>query len=188
MAFAGCSGSDSDAVGSQSILSEPDQLISSADIAKTPPGSAERAFLQYWSALQYSAWSAALSSLEPALKTAIGVPQLVEALKGGASYFRTVRPTLRGRVTVGNQVIVRYRAENPAGSLVTTSVAWRRTAGGWRLHYDPSLDGLLQASAQAQMQADIDPTAPRPSKRAVQAGLAASRVQSQYLGQQEIQR
>jgi hypothetical protein len=186
-ALSGCSGNDSGAVGSESIVTPPDHLISSADVSKTPVGSAERAFLRYWSVLQYSAWTAAVSAFEPSLVRFIGAPQLVEALKTGSSYFRTVKPTLRGRVRAGDEVIVRYRVENPAGSVVTSSISWRRTPRGWRIHYDPSLDGLLQASAQAQVQTDTDPTAAQPSKRALQAGLAASRVQSQYLGSQESQ-
>jgi hypothetical protein len=185
---AGCSGNGTDGVSSESVIAEPEQLISSADLAKTPAGSPERAFLNYWSALQYSGWSAALASFEPALATAIGVPQLVEALKSGAPYFRSVKPTLRGRVRVGEQVIIRYRIKNPAGSVAPSSISWRKTPGGWRIYYDPSLDGLLQASAQAQVQGDIDPTAAQAAKRAVQAGLAASRTQSQYLGTQQSPR
>jgi hypothetical protein len=156
-------------------------LVSSADISKTAPDSPERAFLRYWSALQYSAWSAALSSFEPALVRSIGPPRLVEALKSGKEYFPTAAPTLRGSVRVGDEVIVRYRVRSPAGALVTNSVSWRRASAGWRIHYDSGLDGLLQSSVQADVQARIDPTAPRPSKQAVQAGLAASHLQSQYL-------
>ena len=69
----------------------------------------------------------------------------------------------------------------PRGTTVTSSVAWRRMSGGWRIHYYPALDAMLQASMQAQVQASIDPIAAEPSKKAVQAGLVASRIQSQYL-------
>lgn len=181
-AFTSCSGKENDAVSAESIVTPPERLISSADIAKTALGSPERAFLRHWSALQYSAWSVVLSNFEPALVRFIGAPLLVEALKPGAAYFRTARPMLRGRVRVRDQVIVRFRVQNIAGTSVTSSISWRRTSLGWRIHYDPSLDAMLQASMQEQVQAEIDPTAAQPSKKALQAGLGAFRLQSQYLG------
>jgi hypothetical protein len=184
----GCSEDGTDAVSAESIVTPPSRLLSSADVSKTPPDSAERAFLRHWSALQYSAWSAALASFEPALVGAITAPQLVEALKTGASYFSTVKPSLRGSARVGDQVIVRYQVPSPGGPLITSSVSWRRTSLGWRIHYDPSLDGMLQASTQAQVQAGINPAAAEPSKEAMQAGLAASRLQSQYLGRTQGRR
>jgi hypothetical protein len=182
-----CSGKGTDTSG-ESVVTPPEHLISSADIAKTAPNSAERAFLRYWSNLQSSAWSAALASFEPGLVNAITVPRLIEALKTGATYFPTVAPTLRPSVRVGDQIIVRYRLPSAAGAIVTSSVSWRRTSAGWRIHYYPALDAMLQASTQAQVQASIDPNATEPSKQAVQAGLAASRIQSQYLRRQTTRR
>ena len=178
---AACSGNDSNPVGSKSIVTPPKQLVSPADIGKTAPDSAKRAFLQYWSDLQYSAWSAALSRFEPALVNAIGDAQLVEAFKTRAGYFPTAAPKLRGSRRVGDEIVVRYQVTDPTGRLLVSSVAWRRRSADWRIRYDPQLDGMLQAAAQARVQGQIDPTALQPSTRALQAGLEAARLQSQYL-------
>jgi hypothetical protein len=155
--------------------------VTAADIGKTRPGSAERAFLDYWSALQYSAWSAALAYYEPGLVRAIDPVRIVEALKGQASYFPTTKPKLRGKSRIGPQVVVRYSVTDPSGRPALSSITWKRSGGKWRIHYQPFLDAMLRSAAQSRVQAQIDPNATQPSEQAVRAGAAAAQLQSQYL-------
>jgi hypothetical protein len=181
LAVAGCATTDSEPVNSQSIAAPAQNLLTSADISEVPAGTPGRAFLQYWSNLQYRAWSAALSAYEPTLARSIGVGQLVEALKTQAASFATSKPVLRGTTRVGDQYVVRYSIPDATGRLFASSISWRRSAGSWKIHYDTQLDGMLQLAAQTRVQNEIDPNASRPSKAAVQAGVQASRLQSQYL-------
>jgi hypothetical protein len=181
LAVAGCASNGSKSVSSQSIAAPPARLLTSTDIKKGPAGSPERAFLRHWSYLQYLSWSAAVSDYEPALARSIGVTRLVEALKTQATYFPTAKPLFRGTVRVGDEFVVRYSIPDGSGHLTPTSVSWRRVNGEWKIHYDTQLDGMLQTAAQLRVQNEIDPNASRPSKKAIQAGVEAARLQSQYL-------
>jgi hypothetical protein len=178
---AGCSGGGSKAVSSQSIAALKENLLTSADIARTPTGSPERSFLQFWSYCQYRAWSAALAQYEPALVASVRVTNIVEALKTQTSYFQTVRPSLKGVVRAGDEALVRYEIPDAAGHLFATSMSWRRAGNAWRIRYDPQLDGMLQTAEASRVQAAIDPNAPQPAKQALRAGADAARLQSDYL-------
>jgi hypothetical protein len=177
----GCASEGSAPVTSQSIAAPSKHLLTSADIDKAPAGSPARAFLRHWSNLQYLSWSAALSDYEPTLARNIGVKQLVEALKTQAASFPVVKPVLRGTARVGDEYVVRYSIPNVAGDLFPTSISWRRIGRSWKIHYDTQLDGMLQTAAQARVQNEINPNASRPSKEAIQAGVEAAQLQSQYL-------
>lgn len=181
---AGCSSGGSEAVSSQSIASVEGNLITAADIRRTPPNSAQRSFLQFWADVQYRAWSAALAQYEPALATSVGVTNIVEALKTESSYFERFKPVLKATVRVGNQAVVRYIIPDAAGNPTATSISWERVGNEWRIHYDPQLDGMLQAAETARVQTALDPNAPKPSKAALRAGADAARLQSFYLQSQ----
>jgi hypothetical protein len=178
---AGCASKHSQPVNSQSIAAPPKHLLTAADIAKAPADSPERAFLRHWSYLQNLSWDAALSDYEPALARYIGVARLLDALKLQASYFPTAKPLLRGTARVGDAFVVRYSVPNGYGQLVATSISWRRINRAWKIHYDTQLDGMLQFAAQTRVQNEIDPNASQPAKKAIQAGIVAARLQSQYL-------
>jgi hypothetical protein len=182
LTLAGCASKGSQPVSSQSIAAPPKHLLTAADIAKAPADSPERAFLRHWSYLQNLSWDAALSDYEPALARYIGVARLLDALKLQASYFPTAKPLLRGTRRVGGgEFVIRYSVPNGYGQLVATSISWRRVNRAWKIHYDTQLDGMLQSAAQTRVQDEIDPNAPQPAKKAIQAGIAAARLQSQYL-------
>ena len=181
LAAAGCTNTGSTPVSSQSIASPPKHLLTSVDIDRAPAGSPARAFLHHWSNLQYLSWNAALSDYEPTLVRSIGVTRLVEALKTQAASFPLAKPVLRGTDRIGDEYVVRYSIPNGSGQLFPTSISWRRVNGGWKINYDPQLDGMLQAAAQARVQNEIDPNASSPSKKALRAGAEAARLQSQYL-------
>lgn len=180
--LAGCSNGGS--VSSESIAPPPPELLKTTELKSAPSGSAERSFLNFWSNVQYRAWSAAVAQYEPSLAASVGVSNIVEALKTQSSYFQTVRPILKGTVRVGDEAIVRYAIPDSTGHLFATSMSWRRSGDTWRIHYDPQLDGMLQTEESARVQSSIDPNAPRPAKQALRAGADAARLQSFYLQSQ----
>jgi hypothetical protein len=62
-----------------------------------------------------------------------------------------------------------------------SSISWRQTPDGWKIHYHPQLDFILQVYAQTRAQNEIDPNAERPAKRALEAGARAARLQAEVL-------
>jgi hypothetical protein len=184
VAVAGCSSGGSEAVSSESIATVKENLLTAAEINRTRAGSPQQAFLKFWSAAQFRAWSAVLSLYEPALVKRVGVATLVEGLKSQATYFQTLKPVMQGVVRVGDQAIVRYEVPDGAGQLFATSMSLRRSGGTWRIHYDPQLDSMLQTGETARIQSVIDPNAPKQSKGALVAGANAGRLQSYYLQSQ----
>ncbi len=184
----GCGGGTDDEareLATRSILEDPpplkEALVSRAQIEEAPPGSAEREFLSLWSTLQYQAWADAVVTYSPALRRALGEDQLVEALKGQAAYFRAVKPRLRQTLRNGDRATIRYVITDVSGNDVPRSASFIRTADGWKVFYDPFIDGALNESVQRSTQMSIDPLARKPSKQALSAGVGASRLQSQYL-------
>jgi hypothetical protein len=157
------------------------QLVDDEDIRQTKRGSARRAFLNFWTALQYQAWSSAVSYYEPGLAEAIGKVRLIEALKAASPLFYRTKPALGLPFRRGDDVVVPYTVVDLSGASVPTSTVWRRLGGQWRIHYHPQLDGFLRSSVQTTVQTRIDPAAREPAKEAVRAGQAASRIQSEYL-------
>jgi hypothetical protein len=184
VAVAGCSSGGSEAVDSQSIATLKENLLTTADINRAPTGSPLRAFLQYWSAAQFRAWSALLSMYEPALVNRVSVATLVEGLKSQATYFQTLKPVTQGVVRVGDQAIVRYKIPDGAGQLYATSMSLRRSGDTWRIHYDPQLDSMLQTGETVRVQSATNPNAPKQSKAALVAGANAGQLQSYYLQSQ----
>jgi hypothetical protein len=187
---AGCAGDDSQATTTASIaeveqappLGAPRlELLTAAEINETRAESPERAFLRYWSALQYSAWNVALAFYEKGLVQTIGPVRLIEALKGQASYFPTTKPQPSGRDHLGGQVIVRYGIADPAGQRIVSSITLRRRGSTWRIHYQPFLDAMLRSAAQTRIQTQVDPNATRLWEQALRAGAEAARLQSDYL-------
>ena len=184
VAVAGCSSGGSEAVTSQSIATVKQRLLTSAEINRPRAGSPQQAFLKYWSAAQFRAWSAVLSMYEPALVKNVGVATLLEGLKSQATYFQTLKPVMQGVVQTGDQAVVRYEIPDGAGQLFATSMSLRRSGDRWRIYYDPQLDSMLQTGETARVQSATDPNAPKQSKAALVAGANAGRLQSYYLQSQ----
>jgi hypothetical protein len=169
----------------RSVLAEAkplrEVLISDAELRRASAGSTERAFLEFWSLLQYQGWAAAVESYDPPLLAAIGSDRIAEALKTQAAYFRSARPDLRRSIRRRGRVTVRYLVANSAGNVVPQSMTWTRTSEGWRIFYDTLLDESLRQAAQRATQVRVDPTTDRTGPEAIRAGEAASRLQSRYL-------
>ena len=190
LAIASCGGgSDDEArdLAARSILDDPpplkEALVGRDEIEKQGLQSPERAFLQLWRSLQYQSWLDAVLSYTPALRRAVGDDRLVEALKGQAAYFRSVRPSLRETIRRGRRATLEYIITDLSGDRTPRSVSLVETGRGWEVFYDPFLDEALREAARAATQAEINPLARKPDKRALAAGAAASQLQSAYLAQ-----
>ena len=159
-------------------------LISESDISRAPRRSVRRAFLDYWLLLQHQALPDAVDKFDPGLAGYIGTDQILEAFKAQAPYFRSVKPTITGARSHGETATVLYTVKDINGVATPRSIRWRRIGGDWRVAYDPFLDTAIRDAVQTATQNAIDPGASLPSRRAVQAGYRASRLQGAYLKQQ----
>lgn len=181
VAATGCNGGSDDDVP-ESIVRTETQLISAREVADTRSGSPERAFLRFWSNLQYESWLVAISFFRPPLVDAIGDDRLIGTLSVHREYFRLTKPVFRGRVRAGRDYVTRYLAPvSVGGPPVPLSITWRRDGRTWRIHHVPQLDEMLRVFEQVRVQADIDPLAGRPSRRALRAGTVASLLQARFL-------
>ena len=184
-AIGGCSGDDDDSGSAAAQKPEQDAiaLLPDREITRLRAGSVERAFAEYWAALQFQAWPAAIGSYAPTLRQQLGgEARLAETLKAQASYFRTAKPRVLRSTSDRGLTTVQYVIADSQGAEVPRSVMFRRAGNQWEIVYDSFLDQALASYVQARTQAEIDPTADEPSTRAQRAGQNAARLQSRWLG------
>jgi hypothetical protein len=158
------------------------RAIGLREIDATPPSSAQRAFLSMWSDLQRRSWNDAMSSYQAGLIAQIGRSNLLRALEFNALLFRTAKPTLEGQTSNSGRVTIHYAVSGPQVRRFEASITWSQENGRWIVYYDPILDLVLRAWAQAQAQEKIDPNARKPSQQAIAAGIRAAETQERYLG------
>ena len=192
LVFAGCGGSaDEEArkVQASSVIAADDPvrefMIRDTEIQKAPTGSVERAFLQYWSDLQFQAWPIAARTYEPGLREFVGDDALIRALSNQGPVYLSTRPDIVSARTTGDRAVIRYfrigeQATQPA------SMSWVRGEGGrWLIAYDALLDEALAQSRQLEVQQSIDPISQKPMPAAVRAGNRARKLQSDYAAQRD---
>jgi hypothetical protein len=185
VALAGCDGGADDSIPESIVANVEARVISGREVARTRPGSPERAFLRFWSSLQYASWLHAVSFFRPALVDAIGAARLIGTLSAHKEYFRLVKPAVRGHVTVSGDYAVRYLVPAVAGrEPIPLSITWRRGDGRWQIHHMPQLDDMLRSFEQVRVQTEVDPLAATPSRRALRAAAAAAGLQARYLATQ----
>jgi len=186
----GCGGGAKDEareLRAQSIISDPQPVsatvLTAKDLAHYKAGSVERAFSEYWSALQFEAWRTAASYYEPTLRTYIGDDLLLPALEGQAGIFLSNRPVISQVEHLNGETLVKYILRDTGKNETTRSMAWRRVQGKWRIVYDAFLDRALAESRQLEVQAQVDPVAQKPSPEALRAAGQARRLQSKFWAQ-----
>ena len=172
-------------VDSQSIADPAYRLVTRAEVDRTKPNSPDRAFLNYWSTLQFSSWVEALSYFDRELVRSIGAPLLLEALKSQQLAFRLAKPLIVRTYARQGKWVIRYLLRGIDDKVQPSAIQWQRTGSGWRIYYFPELDNMLRTAAQGRVQTDVDPLAPTPSKRAIRAGAEAARRQSAYIARAE---
>lgn len=187
-----CGGSADDEarqVQTTSVIAKNDPvrefMVTEAEIDKAPRGSVERAFLQYWSDLQFQAWAVAARTYEPGLRRFLGVDILIRALSNQGPTYLSTRPDIVSAKTSGDRAVIRYFRIGNRGA-TPTSISWiRGDSGRWLITYDALLDQALADSRQLETQQAIDPVSQKPIPAAVRAGNKARKLQSQYVAQQE---
>lgn len=187
-----CGGSADDEarrVQTTSVIAKNDPvkrfLVTQQEIERAREGSARRAFLQYWSDLQFQAWESAAERFEPGLRRFIGEDTLIRALANQGSSYRSSRPDIAATISRGNRALIHYfriGTDDPAPA----SISWVRDAGGrWHISFDPMLDQALGDIRQLETQQNVNPLAQKPSASALRAGARARRLQSQYAAQRD---
>lgn len=182
---AGCGDGDSQADLATTSLVEtgelPRAVISDEDRDRFEEDSAERAFLDYWEALQFQDLATAVGFHELVVRKAIGEEDLIGTLRSQASLYRATKPGIVEASADGDLTSIRYLLQDLSGSQAPHTVVWRRQGDEWRLLYSSFLGDSLIAVVQARTQAEIDPSAQTPSDEAQEAGAAAARLQEQIL-------
>ena len=191
-AAAGCGGSsDADQAledgGQNTPLTAEDRLVerklvNADEVERQAPGSVERAFIAYWSAVTYREWSVAANFLSDEVRGALDPQYLADAFELENATGTPVKPMIRDVVTTRGQTTVRYYTRSSTGELRPTSMAWVRRGGEWFIRYSPTLDSSYGSAVQQAVQAEVNPTATEPSKAALRAAASASREQAKTLG------
>lgn len=188
--LAGCGGSADDEarrLQTRSVIATNDPvqryLVSRAAIEKAPRGSVQRAFLQYWSDLQFQAYDAASFAYEPGLRRLIGDDVLIRALASQGASYRSSRPDIVSSTTNGDRAQVRYFRIGAQDTTPTSSSWTRDGTGRWLITYNPPLDQALADIRQLETQQAIDPLAQKSLPAAIRAGSRARKIQSEYAAQ-----
>lgn len=186
-AVAACGGSSSEEARKlhfrsviETVKPVPQFVVTRSAIAATRPDSVEYALLTHWRNLQFRAWSAAARQYEPGLQGFIGFDLLTRALMTQASTYRASRPQHITTTRRGDGVRVRF-VRHGADEVTPATMSWQRTrAGHWLISYDSLLDQALAEARQSETQQRLDPLSQRLLPAAIQAGIRARSIQSEY--------
>jgi hypothetical protein len=164
-------------------------LVAQTSIDRYPQGSAERAFLEYWSDLQYNAWADVTAYYDPAFRDFIGTAELISAKKTGSSVYPYLRPDIKSTETADGLTSINYTLTMEDGTTELATTTWRKNDGNWQLVFDSRLDGELAAVVQERVALGEDggeavATELPPSAKALRAGKAAARLQAEFLAEE----
>ena len=168
----------------------PNNLLDPTELSRHPRGSVERAFYEYWSALQFRSWADAATYYDPAFRDFVGTSALIGAKKLEAGSYAVLKPDVVRLKESPGEVTVYYALRLADGTKELDSITWREDDGNWRIIYDSRLDAELAQSAQNKVELRTsgvlvtDPS--EVSKEARLAGDRASRLQARFL-QRELE-
>lgn len=183
-----CGGSETSApLAKQSIADQSKvlkrELVSERDISAVGAGSPERAFLEYWSDVQYGNLRRALLAFHPELVDQITAGSMTAALRNALPFYRASKPVIERVIREGEDVTLHYYAatQSSGAAAAPLSTTLRRIDGEWRIVYSSALDDELKIVAQAQEQARIRPGAQQLDPRAIAAGERAAGLQAAFM-------
>lgn len=160
----------------------PTELIDEEDLERYPPDSPQRAFLEWWSQLQFRSWPDAIAQLDTGLRETIGSTVLIDGFEPNSAWYPTVQPRVLMRKKSRGGVSLRYAVSAPDGEQVLIENAVLvDTPGGWRIVYDSTLDSAVRAGLQERIRIEEDPTLGAPPPRAVRASQALNREIKAFL-------
>jgi hypothetical protein len=190
----GCGGSADDEareVRTTSVIADAKpvkaSLLTPSDVQSAPRGSAKRAFLQYWSNLQFQAWMAAAQAYEPGLRRFIGQDVLIRALANQTAVYGSSRPQIVSASRSGDRTLIRYFRVGEKGKLPSSSSWTVDSAGTWHIAYDSLLDQALADLRQLEVQQATAPLAQKPVPAAIRAANRARKLQSEYAAKRAAQ-
>jgi hypothetical protein len=155
--------------------------VTNADITRYKDDTASRAFMRFWSQLQYQDWIGAIDRYSPGLQRVVGERNMLGAFKFQAAFYRSAKPVVRTEARRRGLTVVCFTYADGAGKRKLSSTTWRREGDRWTLVFDALLDEALQSWAQSRVQQRTAPNSPRPTKEALRAGIEASELQGRYL-------
>jgi hypothetical protein len=165
----------------------PDNVVKGSDFSRYKPASVGRAFLQYWSSLQFQSWPDVVAFYDPRLRDFIGTGSLIGAKKLDATLFPQLKPGIvRVSSKAGNDTL-HFTLRLSDGTKEFDSTTWRRAGGNWQIIYDSRLDDELRTLFQQRVEQQKNPAATAstpPSQAALRAGNNAAQLQTQFLRQQ----
>jgi hypothetical protein len=165
----------------------PDNLISQAEAKRQPTGSVEQAFFEFWSDLQYQAWTEVAAYYEPDFRAFVGTAAIIGGKKVDAPSYPQLKPTIVRVRDRGEFATINYSLRFIDGSKELASVTWRKLDGSWQLVYDSRLDAELRQYAENRVEVEENGVLPTDfadvSPAARRAGEAAARRQAQFAEQ-----
>ena len=163
----------------------PNNLISRSEVDKAGADSTERAFLEYWSDLQYQSWAEVASYYEPAFRDSVGTAAIIGGKKINASSYPQLKPTIVKVRDNGDFTTINYSLVFIDGSKELASVTWRQDGGSWQLVYDSRLDAELKQYAENRVELEQNGTLPTDagsvSPEALKAGAVAAQAQARFI-------
>jgi hypothetical protein len=182
LGISSCGGSSSSAT-----QRAPNNIISQSEADKQPAGGVERAFLEYWSDLQYQSWAEVAAYYEPAFRDSIGTVAIIGGKKVNSSSYPQLKPAIVKVSGNGDFTTIHYTLQFIDGSRELASVTWRKLGGSWGLVFDSRLDAELKQYAENRVEIEENgalPTDPADiSPDATRAGAAAAQAQARFLQQ-----
>jgi len=175
------------ACGDSSSATErvPNNLVSRAEVEKTPANTAERAFLEYWSDLQYQSWAEVAAYYEPDFRDSVGTAAIIGGKKINGSSYPQLKPEIVRVRTKDDFTTTSYSLQFIDGSKELASITWRKRGGSWQIVYDSRLDAELKQYAENRVEIEENGVLPTSvdsiSPAATRAGAAAAQAQARFL-------
>jgi hypothetical protein len=167
----------------------PSNVITQSELEKPAAGSVERAFVEFWSDLQFQSWAEVASFYSPAFRESIGTAVIVGAKKLNGSSYPDLKPLVVSVEEGRGLTTIKYSLQFIDGTKELSSINWQKQAGNWEIVYDSRLDSELNQFAENRVElakngalpTDVSEITPEAAK----AGAAASQAQARFL-QQEL--
>ena len=141
LGLAAC-GDSSDSPASSSTA--PNNVLSRVEVEKQPAGSVERAFLEYWSDLQYQSWAEVAAYYEPDFRDSVGTAAIIGGKKINGSSYPQLKPEIVRVRDNGDSATINYSLQFIDGTKELASITWRKRDGSWQVIYDSRLDAELR--------------------------------------------
>ena len=150
------------------------RLVTGTELRAAPAASVQRAFYEYWSALENEEWPIALRYFAPAIQRGLETEPFVAALRIELQ-APPVKPLIRSvRTARGGQTSVRYYLRQATGALRATSMIWRREGRRWHIVYCSTLDESYARAVQEQAQDGDGPAAAQRAAARARGAQAAA--------------